>query len=183
MTATAAAKRMDAEEFLSWVVTQEKGRYELYGGEIFAMAPERAGHAAAKFNAARALADAVARAGVPCQAFVDGLGVRIDDRTVYEPDALVNCGEPVPPESLLAPAPMIVVEVLSPTTHGVDTSIKLTDYFRLSSVMHYLIVDLQHRLALHYRRDGALIVLAVVDKGDLVLDPPGLSIKLDDIFA
>lgn len=183
MNAIAGARRMNVGEFFRWVGTQKKGRYELYGGEIFSMAPKRAGHAAAKFNAARALSYAVARAGVPCQAFVYGLGVRIGDRTVYEPDALVNCGEPVPPESLLAPAPMIVVEVLSPTTHGVDTSIKPKDYFRLSSVMHYLIVDLQHRLLPHYRRDGAQVAFAVVDDGDLALASPGLLIKLDDIFA
>lgn len=183
MTAIAAAKRMDAQEFLPWVETQEKGRCELYCGEIFAMAPEPAGQTAAKAQIWRALADAIARARVPCQAFVDGRGVRIDDRTVYEPDALVNCGAPAPADSLLAPAPVIVVEVLSPTTHGVDSSVMLTDYFRLSSVMHYLIVDLQHRLLLHYRRDGAKIALAVVDNGDLSFDPPGLSIKLDDIFA
>lgn len=183
MIAIAAAKRMDAEKFLSWVETQAKGRFELYNGEIFAVAPERAGHAAAKANMWRALSDAIASAKAPCQAFVDGLGVRIDDKTVYEPDALVNCGEPVPQESLLAPSPVIVVQVLSPTSHGVDTSIKLTDYFRVLSVMHYLIVDLQHRLLLHYRRDGARIALSVVADGSLALDPPGFLVKLDEIFS
>ena len=183
MTATAAIKRMGAEEFLSWVETYEGGRYELYHGEIFAMAPERARHVTAKFNMARALSNAITRAKTPCQAFVDGLGVQIDDQTVFQPDALVNCGDPAPLESLLAPAPMIVVDVLSPSSHGLDTNIKLTGYFRLASVMHYLIVDLQRRLILHYRRDGAQIALAVVRDGDIALDPPGLAIKLDDIFA
>lgn len=183
MTAVVAAQRMNAEEFLSWVETQESGRYELYAGEVFAMAPERAGHAAAKFNVTRALKDAIDAAKAPCQAFVDGLGVRIDEHTIYEPDALVNCGDAVAPESLLAPSPVIIVEVLSPSSHGIDTNIKLSGYFRLASVMHYLIIDLQRRLVLHYRRAGTEIRLAQIAEGALACDPPGLSIKLEDIFA
>lgn len=182
MSAVAATKHMNVEEFLCWVATRESGRYELYDGQIFAMAPERAEHVTAKFNVTRALQNAIAAANAPCQAFVDGLGVRIDEQTVYEPDSLVNCGDPVPSDALLAPAPVIIVEVLSPSSQGVDTNIKLTDYFRLPSVMHYLIVDTRRRLLIHYRRADSEIAMSIVRGGVVALDPPGLSIVLDDVF-
>ena len=61
----------------------------------------------------RAIAEALARAGAPCEAYVGGLGVAVDAHTVYEPDILVNCGDPIATEEMLAPAPVIIVEVLS----------------------------------------------------------------------
>lgn len=182
MTAT-AAKRMTAAEFLAWAETRESGRYELLRGEIVAMAPERAEHARAKATVWRALSDAIAQGGAPCEAFVDGLGVAIDDHTVYEPDALVNCGEAVAPESLLAPAPVVIVEVISPSSRKIDTNAKLSDYFRVASVAHYLVVDLARRLVLHYRRQGEEIGVAIVRDGAIGLDPPGLSIELAEIFS
>lgn len=66
-----AEKRMTTPEFLAWAQTQEKGRYELFRGEIIAMAPERAEHVRAKAGAWRALDAAIRRAGAPCEAFMD----------------------------------------------------------------------------------------------------------------
>lgn len=183
MTA-AATKHIGIAEFLAWAETQESGRYELVRGEIVAMAPERAGHGAAKANIWRALAADIERNDVSCNAFVDSLGVAIDAQTVYIPDALVNCGEAVAPDSLLAPSPVIIVEVLSPSSRYTDKSIKLADYFRLPSLVHYLIVDLEHRLVLHYRRVGdEPITVTIVKEGAIALDPPGVTIAIVDIFA
>lgn len=177
-----AARGLSAAEFLSWAEDQEKGRFELLRGEIVAMAPEQAEHARAKFSAARALADANARVRVPCEAFVDGLGIAINEDTVYEPDALINCGEKIAPDSLLAPNPVVIVEVLSPSTRNIDKSVKVADYFRLPSIAHYLIVDLGRRILLHYERQGAQMVVAIVTEGTIRLDPPGIAIDLADVF-
>ncbi|MCC3247354.1 Uma2 family endonuclease [Methylocystis sp. WRRC1] len=182
MTAT-AAKGMSAAEFLAWAETRERGRYELFRGEIFAMAPERAAHVTAKAKIWRALSGAIAKADLPSEAFVDGLGVAIDDQTVYEPDALVNCGEAVAPDSLLAPSPSVIVEVISPSSRNIDTNAKLGDYFRVASVIHYLVVDLGRRLVLHYQRQGEQIVVAFVKDGAIMLDPPGLAIETAEIFS
>src|SRR3984957_19054680 len=88
-------KRMTVPEFLAWAETQESGRYELIRGEIVAMAPERSEHVRAKQRAFLILGAAVRRAGVRCEAFVEGLAVVIGDETSYEPDTLVSCGHPV----------------------------------------------------------------------------------------
>lgn len=179
----AATKRMSVPEFLAWAETQVSGRCELVRGEIVAMAPERAGHGRAKFKICSALDEAVRRAGLPCEAYVDSLGVAIDAQTVYIPDALVNCGDPIAPDSLLAPSPVIVVEVLSPSSRTIDKSVKLADYFRLPSVSHYLIVDLERRLVLHYRRKGEEpITVTIAQDGAIALDPPGLEISISEIF-
>jgi Uma2 family endonuclease len=143
-----ARPRMTADAFLAWAITRPKGeRYELVAGEVVAMAAERAIHAETKFAVTAALKAAIAAAGLRCQAFIDGLAVRIDDETVYEPDALVRCGEPVDPDTATIRDPVIVVEVVSPASATLDPGAKLDDYFRLASVRHYLIVRGRARAA------------------------------------
>src|SRR3954452_13728797 len=136
--------RMTADEFIPWAMNQPK-RYELASGEVVAMSPERAGHARAKALAWRSLSDALRERALPCEAFSDGMSVRVDTRTVYEPDALVRCGEPVDDAAVQINDPIIVVEVVSPSSRSVDVGAKLDDYFRLPSVRHYLIVKVKNR--------------------------------------
>ncbi|WP_442753964.1 Uma2 family endonuclease [Methylocystis sp. JAN1] len=177
-----AVKRMNAPEFLYWAESQESGRYELVRGETIAMAPERAEHGRVKARVWRALSDAIDRTASPCEAFVDSLGVAIDEFTVYQPDALVNCGAAIPPDALLAPAPTVIVEVISPSSRRLDTNAKLADYFRVASVRHYLVIDCIRRLVIHYSRQDDRIAVAFVKEGTIVLDQPALSIQVADIF-
>jgi Uma2 family endonuclease len=184
MTVLKKPAKMTADEFLAWAEAQERGRFELIAGETVAMAPEIADHGRAKFAIALALREAIKKAAVNCEAFVDSLTVRIDADAVVEPDALVNCGERVPPKSLYAPSPIIVVEVVSPTSRLRDFSEKFIDYFRVPGIQHYLIVDLDRRLVLHHKRgDAGTIITAIVKEGALQLNPPGIEIALDGVFA
>lgn len=123
--AETASKPMDVQAFLAFAERRERGRFELWRGELVSMAPERAERVRAKFAVSRALAAAIEKAERGCEAFVDGLAVAIDSETAYEPDALVNCGERIPTGSMLAPAPVIVVEVVSPGSHKRDTGLKV----------------------------------------------------------
>jgi Uma2 family endonuclease len=84
--------RLTADEFLAWAQEQPRGRFELAGGEVVAMAPERVEHARAKLAATLALRTGLLAGGLPCEAIIDGVAVRIDDLTVYEPDVIVRCG-------------------------------------------------------------------------------------------
>jgi Uma2 family endonuclease len=172
-----AVKRMTVPEFLAWAETQDSGRYELVCGQIVAMAPERWKHVQAKQRAFRALEAAIEHAGVGCQALVDGLAVAVDEETSYIPDTLVNCGEPGAPHAMVAPCPIIVVEVMSPSTRGVDTTVKLAGYFRVPSLRHYLIADLARRHVVHYRKQpDETVTVAVTTEGEIAFDPPGISV-------
>ena len=178
-----AAKRLTADEFLTWAQAQASGRYELVCGELFALAPERADHARAKLSACSTLQAAIKRAGVTCEPFIDGLAVRINDSTVYEPDALVNCGPRVPGNVVIAPNPTIVVEVLSPSTQHIDKTAKLIDYFSLAAVQHYLVIDIEWRAIMHHRKDTAnTVATTICRQGQIALDPPGIEIAVADLL-
>ncbi len=183
MAALAKPQSVNVAEYLAWAENQPQERFELHDGIIVAMAPERVAHVHAKRKITNALEDAIKNAGVPCQAFVDGLGVQIDEWTSYIPDALVNCGERLPLDAMLAPAPVIVVEVLSPSTQGHDRIRKLFNYLRVPSIEHYLSIDTEFRRIGHHRRgpDGT-IVTAIATGESLLFDPPGLRLSLAGLF-
>lgn len=180
-----ATRRMTARAFIDWAMQQPEGqRYELVAGEVVAMAPERAGHSRVKHRVAVALEGAIARAALHCEVFPDGLSVRIDESTVYEPDALVRCGKPIDDDATEIGDPIIVIEVLSPTTRSRDAGTKLEDYFRLASVRHYLIVSTVRRSVIHHERMPAgEIRTRILHDGDLLLDPPGLSLPIAACFV
>jgi Uma2 family endonuclease len=181
---TVATKtRMNVDQYLAWA-QEHPGRYELSDGEVVAMSPEGAGHAAVKFAVQTALLASIRARGLPCYMLPDGMTVRIDDTTAYEPDALVYCGAKLSASEVEVPAPIIVVEVLSPSTRRIDASAKLAGYFRVPSISHYLIVDPNKPLVLHHARgSGDMILTHIVTQGSIELDPPGLTVALADVYA
>src|SRR5882724_3575669 len=180
----ALRRSFTVEEYLAWSNAQtERQRSELINGQIVALAPERIKHTKVKLAVAMALKAAVVRSGLPCHVLADGPTVRIDDHTAYEPDALVYCGQELPGDALVVPNPVIIVEVLSPTTMHTDTSAKLVGYFKLPSVQHYLIIDPDACAVAHHSRaaDGT-VSGRTVTSGTLRLDPPGLAIDVSEFF-
>jgi Uma2 family endonuclease len=94
------------------------------------------------------------------------------------------CGEELPGDSLIVSNPVIIVEVLSPTTMHTDTSAKLIGYFKLPSVQHYLIIDPDTGSVAHHTRSANGSVSAShMTSGAFQLDPPGLTVELSEFFA
>ena len=113
----------------------------------------------------------------------DGMTVRVDDTTAHEPDALVYCGAELAADSVEVPNPIIVVEVLSPSTRRIDATVKLAGYFRIPSIAHYLVIDPTRSMLVHHARgEGDTIVTRVVAEGRITLDPPGMELALADVY-
>ena len=170
------------EAFRRWYEAQPKGRSERVDGRIVAMAPERGAHLVIKGAVYRALYRAVIAAGIACQALPDGATVECGDSD-YEPDALVNCGTPMAADAVAAPNPVIIADVLSPSTASTDTGGKLADYFLLPSVAHYLILHPTRRVVIHHRRSGEGIDTRIIAAGPITMDPPGITITVDEIYG
>jgi len=176
------SRPMSVEEYLIWSESQE-GRYELVDGIVYAQASERAAHAKMKGLVFLALTNAIKKRGVGCHALVDGMAVKIGAKTVFEPDAVVYCGPELPSDALLVDNPVIVVEVISPTTGRNDHTRKVAGYFNLASVRHYLVVDPDAPLVVHYERgaDG-VVVCHILEEGAAKVDPPGLDLALAELY-
>jgi Uma2 family endonuclease len=179
----ATETRMTVDDFLVWAEGRP-GKHELYEGVVYAMGPERAVHAKVKFAIQTALEAGIRAARLPCHMLPDGMTVRINEFTAHEPDALVYCGHEVAGSMLEIPNPVIVVEVLLPSTRYIDASRKLAGYFRVPSVAHYVIIDPDRPMVIHHARGGGDdIVTRLVHGERMVLDPPGLELVLTGTWA
>ncbi len=180
--------KMTFETFMKWYETAE-GRWELHDGVPVRLhdpatgQAERIAHGRVKARIFMALERAIQAAGLDCEALPDGLAVRINDEKSYEPDAQVYCGERLGGDGLVVPDPLIVVEVLSPSTALRDLNDKVAGYFSLASVMHYLIIDPVGARLSHYQRVGEDIHYKPVHGEALTLEPPGLRLELAALFA
>jgi Uma2 family endonuclease len=176
-------RRMTVDQYFAWA-ERRPGRYELVNGAICEMSPETAGHAKTKAAVYVALLTAIRRHGVGCHALPDGMTIRIDETTAFEPDAVVYSGEELDAAAVEVPHPVIIAEVLSPSTRHVDLSIKLAGYLRVPSIIHYLIIDPGQPLIIHHvRQAGDAFLTRVVRDGTIALDPPGMEIAVADIYG
>jgi Uma2 family endonuclease len=175
------ALHLSREEFRLWAEGQ-KQRYERISGEPVAMSPERVGHARIKIRVWAALDRAVRQANLPCEALGDGVTVEVDEDTDYEPDAVVNCGARLADDAMAATSPVIVAEVLSPSTQSIDLADKLADYFKVATIQHFLVVRARRHEVILHSRAGPEMISRVINVGSIVLDPPGITIGLADLY-
>ncbi|WP_420392802.1 Uma2 family endonuclease [Acuticoccus sp.] len=199
VTTLPLSARMTQQEFLDWYLQQPDGhRYELHDGVAFRimadavtdwdglkvrMNAERNQHAIAKLEVAHMLRLDVDRKGLACTVHTDGMAVAIDERTQYEPDAMVRCGGPLPMNQLAVVDPTVIVEVTSPTRHKIDASVKQSRYANIPTLEHYVNVRLEERDAAHYGQATSLHSPRFATGGVIDLDPPGLSLDLDRIWS
>jgi len=167
---------LDRAAFQQWAASQPRGRYERLGGEIVAMSPERWEHARLKAEIWRAL-DAALAGHPACRVVPDGMTVAVDDETDFEPDVAIHCGPPIPRAALVIPHPVVVVDVLSPSTKRIDSTVKVDGYLKVA--MHYLIFRADRREVLHWSRG---VATPARPTGRVALDPPGIAIDLPAIY-
>jgi Uma2 family endonuclease len=174
---------LTVDEF--WARAREfEGKWELEDGVPVCMSPEQLGHGRTTHATVNALNAAIQHAGLSCEAVPDSVGVRISARSAYQPDALIYCGPRLPIDTLEIPNPVVVVEVLSPSSASRDQSVKLAGYFSLPSVSDYLILAPEARMVVHHKRgQGDLIETRILRDGLLRLDPPGIEVEAGDLFA
>src|SRR5262245_19115491 len=183
MTTQSKPRRMTVTEFLAWASAQARGRYELVQGEVVAKAPERALHNYVKGEVFLALKDAVKRAKLPCMVFTEGMTVVIDEEHAREPDAAVQCGVAFNPDTMILEAPLVVVEITSPSSERDDTGEKLVEYFSVPGIHHYLIVNPAKKVVVHHARgQGGDILTRIASSGVIDLTPPGMTVPVAELL-
>ena len=145
--ADALVKSMTLESFLAWGERQEL-RYEFDGFRPVAMTGGTYAHAQIQFRLAHAL---IARLdGTRCRAVGSELKVQTATGVRY-PDAFVVYS-PIPLDATIAHDPVVIFEILSPSTANDDLGAKKAEYQALPSVQSYIVLQQTHRSAQVFRR-------------------------------
>jgi Uma2 family endonuclease len=147
-----ATRRMTLDEFLAWDDGTDR-RYELWAGVLTAMAPPMPRHGLLAAALAGEIRSALRRR--PPFRVLGEAGVALPDRndTFYVADLAIIC-EPLRAEDRLIRNPVLIVEILSPSTAAIDRQIKVPDYRSISSVVEILLIDSESAFAEVHRREG-----------------------------
>jgi Uma2 family endonuclease len=175
-----AEKLMTVAEFLNWDDGTDT-RYELIDGRPVAMAPVAPSHSVIVVNLGHELKS---RLKAPC--YVGGeAGIERPGRddTFYEADLVISC-TPIAPGMAAIPAPVVVIEVLSPSTIEHDRGRKTYDYRRIGSVQEIVLVASEQRHIVIWRRRGAKWeVEDLIGDAALELESVGITLSLPAIYA
>jgi Uma2 family endonuclease len=133
---------LDHLDFDAFIVAygEKDVRYEMYDGEVYAMSGGSENHSLIGGNAFVALRHRAKPRG--CTAHGPDLYVRRkeDTTSAMSPDAYMRCGPRLPTGQRFASDPVIIVEVLSPSTMRYDRGEKLQRYFKFDTIQHVIIL-------------------------------------------
>lgn len=177
-----AVRTMRVDEFLRWEDGTDT-RYELVGGFVVAMAPPTPAHGRPALALGTEIRAAL-RARTPCFVQSDAGIARSDrDDTCYTADLAVSCEELAAQDRLIR-EPILIVEVLSPSTAAFDRQSKVADYRQIASVREILLIDSQSVFAEILRRDGERWITEIVrgPAATLSLSSVPLSVAMAELY-
>ncbi len=172
-----------ADDYLRWEAEQPE-RHEYLNGEVFAMAGAGDGHVTVALNLAIALRQHLA--GTPCRTYMSDMRLHVAEADGYfYPDLLVTCSAADRDSDLQKSEPILLVEVLSPSTAAYDRGAKFAAYRQLPNLREYLLVDIDSRSCDLYRRgeDGLWVLHPTTGDASLVLASVELTIPAAAVFA
>ena len=134
---------MTADEYLAWEAVQTE-RHDFVDGEVFAMARAEDRHVTVSLNVAMALRQHLA--GSTCRTFMADMKVAAaHDRSFFYPDVVVTCSESDRASPVVKREPVLIVEVLSPSTAAYDLGEKFTAYTDIGTLQEVAFIDLDTR--------------------------------------
>jgi Uma2 family endonuclease len=137
-------------------------RHEYYNGRMYAMAGGSYRHAKITHNLSRRLGNALD--GGPWEVSGTDLRIRVAPNGLYTyPDLVVICGEPEFADARTDTVinPVLLIEVLSPSTELGDREVKAAQYKTISSLQEYALVSqTEARVEVYRRQPGGQWLLS-----------------------
>jgi Uma2 family endonuclease len=129
--------QIDKPEFLAWVQGREE-RFELVEGRVVMMVGASRAHGEIVSNLVDLLREQLDRRQ---RSVIADFGLDAGPRTLRYPDVVVDQRAGSNAKDYTATAPVLIAEVLSPTTAEIDLGDKAAEYLRLPSLLAYLILS------------------------------------------
>jgi Uma2 family endonuclease len=163
---------------LTSLPSEDGKQFELVDGDIVMMANPTETHEQIAGNIGAPLKLAMDRRG--CRTYQGGIRVQRSDATndvdKTRPDVVVRCG-PASKRTYITD-PIVIVEVLSPSTIDHDRGAKLEFYKSLPTVHHIALVYQDQIWVEHYRRTDVGFVFDVLTRADAALTLGAIAFDL-----
>lgn len=180
MVALPVAK-MTLADFLEWENAQPD-RHELVQGEVFSMVGAKRSHVFVVGNLMRELG--MHLKGGPCRPVSESGKLELGDETVVYPDLFVTCDRADLRSDMVFRSPILVVEVLSPSTAAYDKGRKFALYRTLPSLREFVLIDPDTRAVETFRRNtsGEWVLHDFTGSDALLLPCIDASVSMADLF-
>ncbi len=179
-------KKYTLEEYLELDKNSEE-RYEYFDGEVFAMAGGSPDHARLSGGVYALLERKLE--GRDCEAFNSEMRIKVPKALPYRyPDASVVCGEPVFEEidgQQMLVNPILIVEVLSPSTAAYDLVDKFTAYQSIDTFREYLLISQDRLHVIQHVKQSKRKWLRIEIEGmesEVTLESLGVTLALAEIY-
>lgn len=167
------------EDYYALDTEDAAGRWEWRNGEVFCMTGAQPEH---NLICANVVGEVRARLrGSGCLTFTSDQRVKVRAGSPYlYPDLSVACAPRYVPingvRTLLNP--ILIVEVLSPSTAQDDQGCKFMQYQSIDTLAGYLLVDSTAVAVRHFRKDGEVWVPRLYERPEEAVELPELGIAL-----
>jgi Uma2 family endonuclease len=182
MTALPRRSTMSVEEYLQLDRSSIDTRYEYIDGHVIMMAGGTLDHATISANIISVLRNLLR--GSPCRVFTTDARVRLSETRYVYPDVSASCDTQDRGRVDIVQSPLLVVEVLSPSTEAIDRGRKLAYYRQCPTVQEYMLVNYQYPSVELYRREkNTLWTYHVLeDDDDIELASLGVRIPVTAVY-
>ena len=183
MATPAAQTHLTPEEYIAFerkfLPDSEIVRHEYMNGEII---PKHGSNFAHNLIIGNILSELYTDLkGSACVVFANDMRISIPTvNSYFYPDVGVVCEEPRFEDDLfdMLLNPVVVVEVLSPSTEAYDRGEKFAHYRQLTSLQEYVLVAQNKVCVEHYRRQDKQWVLTDFQRLDEILPLPSIQCEL-----
>jgi Uma2 family endonuclease len=172
-----------ADDFLAWDATQTE-RHEFVDGEVFAMAGGEDRHASVSLAVASSLRSHLK--GSRCRVYMNDVKLQVAAANAFfYPDVFVTCSERDAANRLVKQEPLLVVEVLSPSTAAYDRGDKFASYRLCPTLAEYAVIDIDRRAVDLFRKntEGLWVLHPLAGDATLTLTSVDHALALGELFA
>ena len=186
MTALPKRQFISEEDYLTMEEVSPV-KHEYFDGEIFQMAGASDEHNTIAMNIAAELHQQLKKR--PCKVYQNDMRLYVEKEGIYTyPDVMVVCGKPEIKkyknlDNILNP--VLIVEVLSPSTADYDKGAKFEQYRTIESFKEYLLVSQDAKQITRYTKqtNGSWILMDFIgDKTEIELSSIECSLAMEDIY-
>lgn len=179
--------RMTEDDYFVFESTSTE-KHEYYEGLVVAMPGSSPEHNQINANTIFGFGVALYSVEADCRMYTADQQVSVSGKKYVYPDMTIVCGTPQFDQRDRLQNPLLVVEILSPSTEANDRNDKFLDYQGIESLRHYLLIEQFRPAVTHYaKQDNGLWAIvgnyrSLSDAVSVVIDGKTATVPLSTIY-
>jgi Uma2 family endonuclease len=172
---------MSVEDYLILNRNSKDLRYEYLGGDVRMLAGGSPDHSIIIANLTSAIKSPLK--GRQCRVYNSDVQVKLTEKRYVYPDITISCDERDRNQKETIHYPIVVVEVLSPTTEAIDRGKKAAYYRASPTIKEYMMIDSEEVLVEVHRLEEGRWTINNFEPGDIIiLESLGIKFPIEDAY-